>query len=315
LVGKIGRLSESTRAALRAAAVLGARVELPTLARVLGWELKAVDDAITEATVARLVDRGPGGDYGFVHNLVREALLSGMGAAVLSAHHQKIAEALDTADVAGDRLYLLAHHYLAGDHSNPARAIAVCVRAGQLAQAESADEDAYRYYRRADELRERTGLPPDPQLDDGLSEVCSRTGRHEEAESYVSRAMSRETNALRRAQLLRRRARVEAFRLENRRAMASLAAAFAEVDERLPTGRAAIAWSAVLWLVAGIIRATGLGRARADARARLQLLSQLFDDAVRVAYFDLRRATLLQAVVRQRYVSERIGPSAELARS
>ncbi|MCY1055517.1 ATP-binding protein [Nannocystis sp. SCPEA4] len=316
LLDRVARLSERTRDALRAAAVLGPDVEPSLLARVLARDPVGVGHALAEAAEARLLERRAGGGFSFVHNRVREVLLSGLDAAGLASYHQRVAEALDGVDVDGDGLHRLAHHYLAGDHSRPGRAIEVCLRAGRLAQAESADEDAYRYFVRAEELRARLGLPPDPRLDEGLSEVCSRTGRHDEAEVHVSRAMSQEKDPIRRAQLLRRRARVELFRLEHRRALASLAAAFAEVGAAMPTrSPLALALSAVMWLLAVLISATGVGRVSPDRRTRTLLLAQLYDDAVRVAYFDLRAATLLQAVVRQRFYSERIGPSSELARA
>ncbi|WAS92510.1 protein kinase domain-containing protein [Nannocystis punicea] len=316
LLTRVARLSERTRDALRAAAVLGPDVQPALLARVLARDPLGVSHALAEAAAARLLERGSHGDFSFVHNRVREVLLAGLDAAGLASYHQRVAEALDVADVDGDGLHRLAHHYLAGDHSRPGRAIEVCLRAGRLAQAESADEDAYRYFRRADELRARVGLPPDPRLDEGLSEVCSRTGRHDEADVHVSRAMSQEQDPLRRAQLLRRRARVELFRLEHQRALASLASAFAEVDAAMPSrGPLALALSAVMGLLAVLIAATGAGRASPRRRPRERLLAQLYDDAVRVAYFDIRPSTLLQAVIRQRYYSERLGPSAELARA
>ncbi|HEY8375893.1 MAG TPA: AAA family ATPase, partial [Nannocystis sp.] len=316
ILARVAGLSEPTREALRVAAVFGTRVELATLARVLGRDLGATSEALAEAVAARLVERGPHGDFGFVHNRVREVLLSGLDPQSLAAYHQRVAEALDGPDVSGDLLHRLAHHYLAGDHSRPERAIEVCLAAGRLAQSESADEDAYRYFRRADELRERAGLPPDLRLDEGLSEVCSRTGRHDACEAYVARAMARETDPLRRAQLLRRRARVELFRHEHRRALDSLAAAFAEIGERLPgPSPLDLLTSAVLWLCAALIARTGLGRAPARKRARTRVRAQLFDDVVRVAYFDIRPITLAQAVLRQRFYAERLGTSAELARA
>src|SRR5687768_8071764 len=106
--------------------------------------------------------------------------------------------------------------------------------------------------------------------------------------------MSQERDPLRRAQLLRRRARVELFRLEHERALASLAAAFAEVGESMPSrSPLALALSLVMALLAALIAATGLGRAGERRRPRALLLAQLYDDAVRVAYFDIRPATLL----------------------
>ena len=314
LATKIDRLSESTRATLRVAAAMGGRVEIPTLVQVLGGDLQVVDDAITEATLARLLERDVHGSYAFVHNQVRDALLSGLTPAALSAHHQRIAEVLDASGAAPGDLYRLAHHYLAGDHSKPARAVEVCLLAGQLAQAESADEDAYRFYLRADDLRERAGLPPDPRLDDGLGEVCSRTGRHGEAEHYVSRAMTRETDPLRRAELLRRRARAELHHRDLGRAQESLAAAFASVGEATPgPGLASLVVTALLWLAAGLIRATGVGRLGPSARPRALLLAQLYDDLTRLGEGAPRRGLPLQAAARQRFHAERLGPSGALA--
>ena len=87
--------------------------------------------ALLEAAGRGLSRARSAGEYAFLHDRIREALLEGADAPAL---HARIAAALSTAGHPDERVYEIAHHYLAAGRLAPSDlALDSCLTAGELA--------------------------------------------------------------------------------------------------------------------------------------------------------------------------------------
>jgi DNA-binding SARP family transcriptional activator len=160
---RLSRLSESTNAVLRAAAVLGREVRVDVLERIAGVEPNAVLDALDEAEGAGVVSEVPGchGRYAFTHALLRHALYDELSLTRRVRLHQRVGEALEAvhvADPAGPHLAELAHHYSQAAVAGLAgKAIEYGRRAAAHARARVAYEEAARLLAVAYEVAEDAG--------------------------------------------------------------------------------------------------------------------------------------------------------------
>jgi eukaryotic-like serine/threonine-protein kinase len=167
---RVDGLGADTRRLLVVAAALGDRFDVPTAAAVAGADPEAAAAALADAAGHRVVDPRGHGEYAFVHDRIREALLAPLAPTELRALHQRAAEHLDEVlhrvpeppgpgsgatlpaspheDAAAARVtraqaYALARHYARGEPAyTPQRALAAAVAAGRLAMADHSPAEA-----------------------------------------------------------------------------------------------------------------------------------------------------------------------------
>ena len=141
-------LGEQARKVLTAAAVIGRTFPIDVLQAVVDVSDDEVLDAIEEAERAQLVAPEASqrtAQYGFVHELIRATLVSGLSLPRRQRVHLKIADALEGLRAASlDRhVSALAHHlYQAGAAADSQRAAKFLALAGRRALAAGAFEDA-----------------------------------------------------------------------------------------------------------------------------------------------------------------------------
>ena len=126
LEARVDALPPMTRRVLRAAAAAGRRVEHGLLARAMGMDDEALDDALG-AAIDRHVLVTDGGAYVFRHALLHETVVASLLPGERSRVHRRLAEALTTEpSLANSRHGLagrIAHHWLeAGDAPHGRRA-------------------------------------------------------------------------------------------------------------------------------------------------------------------------------------------------
>lgn len=152
MVGKLGRLSESTRQVLADFACLGASVSTSVLARVGGQSAEAVDAALAEAAAQGIVYRR-GDGYAFVHDRIQEAAYALIAEAARAETHLRIGKRLDAGD--GDpalehNIFEIANQYnralqVIDDSGVRMRVVALNLRAGRRARASAAYGSALAY--------------------------------------------------------------------------------------------------------------------------------------------------------------------------
>ena len=165
---RLDRLSSNTRQVLSVAAVAGRYFDYGLVARCAG----DVVDALDEAERAHLVAPAAPRRFAFVHELVRQTLLTQLSSVRRSQLHLALADVLE--DMLGGHPSDLAHHLLAatplGDIQRTGRA---CLAAGDRALSALANAEAAEWY--------EAGLPFAPgalQIDllTGLGEARRRSG-------------------------------------------------------------------------------------------------------------------------------------------
>ena len=145
---RLDRLGEQARKVLTAAAVIGRTFPIDVLQAVVDVSDDEVLDAIEEAERAQLVAPEASqrtAQYGFVHELIRATLVSGLSMPRRQRVHLKIADALERLRAASlDRhVSALAHHlYQAGAAADSQRTAKFLALAGRRALAAGAFEDA-----------------------------------------------------------------------------------------------------------------------------------------------------------------------------
>jgi predicted ATPase len=145
---RLDRLGEQARKVLTAAAVIGRTFPIDVLQAVVDVTDDEVLDAVEEAERAQLVAPEASqrtAQYGFVHELIRATLVSGLSLPRRQRVHLKIADALERLRASSlDRhVSALAHHlYQAGAAADSQRAAKFLALAGRHALAAGAFEDA-----------------------------------------------------------------------------------------------------------------------------------------------------------------------------
>ncbi|HEV7807073.1 MAG TPA: AAA family ATPase [Solirubrobacteraceae bacterium] len=178
---RLAPMDAATQRALRSAAVIGGDFRLATLARVAGAATAEILERLEAPLRAGIVTAADGpGRYAFVHALVRDTLLSGIGAGERARLHLKAAEALEQlyADDLEPHLSEIAHHYLQSTEDGAQRAVWFAAGAAQRAIAQFGYDEAARLYGRAIEVA--ASLPADAlrawELHQGLGEALIRAG-------------------------------------------------------------------------------------------------------------------------------------------
>jgi class 3 adenylate cyclase/tetratricopeptide (TPR) repeat protein len=158
---RLARLSREANRVLRVAAVVGMEFEVPVLGEAEPLDEEDLISALEEAGDARLVVDAPGNRYRFAHSLVRHTLYEGLSAARRVQLHLRVGEAIETVHAGhlDEHMPALAHHWAraAAPRAETARGVSYAARAGDLAQAKLAHQEAVGYYRQALELMEVGG--------------------------------------------------------------------------------------------------------------------------------------------------------------
>jgi class 3 adenylate cyclase/tetratricopeptide (TPR) repeat protein len=192
LIGqRLDRLNEECHRALTAAAVVGRSFSFellealgdPSASSGQGVEADALLDAIDEAERAHLITSAPDGPeacFTFVHELIRQTLVSGLSPPRRQRLHLRVAEAMERLYLPAGRhgAHALEEHQAgaAADRQKTAHYLAL---AGERAMTATAYEEAAAHYERAIEALAMTGRPEEAercQLSLALGEAYRRAG-------------------------------------------------------------------------------------------------------------------------------------------
>ena len=150
VLGQLATLDQSTRSLIAVASVLGHEFVTSALASIADVDVSTALDAIAHAERAGVLRAlSFGTRYAFVHDLVREAIYSGLSAGERAAIHRRAAASM--ADHDDDfQVTARAHHALAAlPLGDIADAVALATAAGNRARDRLAFDEAARWYRQA----------------------------------------------------------------------------------------------------------------------------------------------------------------------
>ncbi len=161
---RLARLPEPAQQCLQIAAVAGDDFSLPVVAAAGSFDENVVMAALEQAVDARLVVETGAERFRFAHALVRTSVLSGQILARQSWAHRRVAEAIEAvhAEDLADHLTELARHYAAASSAGDGtKAVDYAHRAGDLAMARLAHDEAAECYSLATDLLTTTADPVD----------------------------------------------------------------------------------------------------------------------------------------------------------
>jgi tetratricopeptide (TPR) repeat protein len=182
---RVAALPAPAQAILGAAAVIGRVVSPVLLTAVADQPQSEVLATLSAACRARLLEEGER-TYQFAHDVIREVVEAGLGAALRLVLHRKVAEALENGSV-DPPLEPLAYHYARSDA--PERAILYLERAGDHAQAQHAHAAAEAYYRELVERLDELGRQLDgARVREKLGLVLRTVARYDEALAVLEQA-------------------------------------------------------------------------------------------------------------------------------
>jgi class 3 adenylate cyclase/tetratricopeptide (TPR) repeat protein len=203
--------SEACRKALTAAAVIGRVVPFDLLLRCAGLDEDALLDALDEAVAAHLVEdqsRDREARHAFVHEQIRQTLLSGLSLPRRQRLHLRVADALDALYGTHDEAHATeaAHHLYGAGAAAPAdRTLSALGRAGERALASVAFEDVLRYVDWAGEVDEEGA---DAAFAGLRARALRGLGRMDDALASLAQALERTPSSSEAEELLQQRARL-----------------------------------------------------------------------------------------------------------
>src|SRR4051812_6412346 len=185
---RLRRLSESTRAVLLVASVIGREFDYDVLAAVVPQSDDELVEALEEGVEARVLrEAGHVGRYAFTHTLVRATLYDSISQLRRARLHGRVGESLVRLR-GGDldpHLAMLAHHFAqAAPVERPDRAIDFALAAARRADRMLAWEEAAQHYRAALRARELSGA-----IDDHVrAELLLALGASEDRAGFAEEA-------------------------------------------------------------------------------------------------------------------------------
>ena len=152
---RLDRLSEGSRQALAAAAVIGRSFSFKLLESLCQFESDPLLEAIEEALGMGLIvssAEGPEAPFNFAHELVRQALLAGLSPPRRQRLHQRVASAIEktyASDLESHAAEIADHLIQAGADADRATVVHHLTVAGKRAMQAAAYEDALHHFEAA----------------------------------------------------------------------------------------------------------------------------------------------------------------------
>jgi diguanylate cyclase (GGDEF)-like protein len=313
---RLDTLRPSTRWLLSQAAVIGARFPPDLLATVTHWPIGDVHIALGEAELVRVIE-GLGPDrYGFLHEGVRETLLSGLDLVASRRCHEALARALeDGGDSRPETVFEIARHFALGEVvSDTERAYRANYRAGKLALAAQADEEALSFFQAADSIAEEYAIVVPSTFHADYGNALVRAQDIEGALKRYELALSVEKNGTERARVHEATARAYFAKGDGPRCLRHAEQGLWDLDRRMPRTSFAL-WISSLSRFAGALvlalTRVGFGRAGRSARDRLRLECRLLELAGYAAGQEHRSGSEIALAMRATLPANRLGHSRE----
>jgi eukaryotic-like serine/threonine-protein kinase len=320
VLSRVDGLGLDSRRVLATAAAIGMRFRVDRLAAVCAVDERRVLEVIRVATARHLVRPGETGEYVFVHDRIREALLADLDDVELRSLHQRIAEGLAALPADGpEHVYAVARHYSRGGiDRTPERVFHACCAAGQLALAEYSPQEALGFLELAAAAAARAGIDPDSRFHTTLGLAYLRAGRFGEASRRLGQALTIEPERYRRALLhgLIGEAHGSCYELDA--AVAAVHRALSELGRPLPTSPVLLVLSTLGRFAGGLLMKglrLGFGTVTGEQRERYQLECWLNGVASHAAAKARRRLLMSCVNLRAVHPSSRLGMSPEYVRS
>ncbi len=211
VLARLNGVRSSTRSILTWAAILGGQFSVDVLSEVCRYSQSDVEMALAEGAQNNLIEKNEIGLFQFVHDRVREALISDVKEDAKKDIHDKITQVLaeklkkqEEKGLVEDQLvYSLAHHSsLADGKKNSNLIFSSNYQAGRVACKNYANEEAYQYLNKAYEVSIASKVNCDSDFYNLLGQVCMLTFRLHDSVSFFEKALGKTTDRMMRAKIM-----------------------------------------------------------------------------------------------------------------
>lgn len=317
VISRIGFLGPEAKNIITTAAVIDHRFHADILQNACDYENNLVRQTLIEAVGVRILEPAEKNEFSFVHDRIREAMLSTLEPDDLAALHRRIAAALEnSAGEEKELIYSLArHYYLGGGGENPEATYKANFRAGLTAIQDYAYEQAHTFLQQAHEIATARGILPEAEFYQAAGEADSLTGRIGQAQIYFDKALTRTDSPGRRAAIRFSRAKIMLGQMDTDAARAELRKALAELGRRAQTtGVFQIAATMGQWLFHLLIDLCRSAQYPKDSEEyeTNRLLTHLYNYCGMTAYYEIDPLSFILNTLRARNTAQRLGPSREL---
>lgn len=313
VLSRLEHLSPGQRKVIETAAVIGSRFRGDLLAKVS--EATNIYPILAEGVRLKLLEKVKSAEpYRFVHEAVRESLLSGLPDSQRRQIHRQIASALEAEEVfaRAEHLWLACAGSLCPD------ACEASLAAGLLAMAQQAYPESYDFFSRSQQCRSELAAT-DPEFEENFGEAAYRTARFEEALSRLHTALTLYQDRVRRAAVYQKLVLVHMVEVDTEKAWPMVLGGLGELQRELCSGKASRL--AFLLLNAGRLVgvfqqspvAEGPGFSGEEQSEEFTVALRLYLLAVQICILDARVLELLEVLIRGLKAASRLGPSPALA--
>ena len=313
---RLEQLRPAVRWLLTEAAVIGPSFQADLLTAITRWPAGDVRMALAEATQTRVV--GPQGveRYSFLHEGVRDLLLTSLDEVAARRAHEMLAHALEeSGDTRPETVYEIATHYALGEVAgDPARAVDANHRAARLALAARADDDGLEFLATAQGIAEIYGVPVGSSFEADSADALFRAGKSRAALEHYQRALALERARPERARIELETARVFYAGSAGVPSLDHARRGLSELGRPLPSNRFVLAVTTLWWLLLGVLvglTRIGFGRLSGPKREAAALQCRLLETAGGAAELEHRSGLVLATGMRALYPANRLGYSRE----
>ncbi|MBW3596961.1 MAG: AAA family ATPase, partial [Planctomycetes bacterium] len=314
LTHRIELLPRAALDLLSAAAILGKEFDLDTAARLARQQPAGAIEAMEEARQRQLVWARPsGGQYVFVHDKVRTALVQRLTIEQRNTLHRSAALVLR--NEAPHRVSDLAYHFdAAGDSKN---ALPYALEAAETARAQNSLEIAEQQYLIAQRGADSADAATRFRIAEGLGDVLMLRGRYDAAAPLLERADALAEGRLARAQIGEKLAELAFKRGDKESAARGFEATLRRlgcfVPASLPLFAALLIWEAVVQTLHSVFPRWLVHRRRNAPSPEVRLQLRLFSRLTHGYWFTRGKVPTLWAHLRGMNLGERFPPTLELA--
>ena len=316
LLRRLELLAPTTLHLLSVGAVLGKEFDLGLAVELCQQEPAEAAAGLAEAGQRRIVwvDE-QAGRARFLHDKLREALLSRLDADQRRELHLMAAERIEALD--GARVFELAYHFDAA--GSGLRALPYAVQAAESARAQHSLDVAVAHYRMAQRSIPDGDAATHARVAEGLGDVLTLDGSYDEATAQLERALSVAATDFQRATLEGKLGDVAFKRGDQGSARDHLERAVRQLGRRLPTRTpglvVALMVEVVVQVAHSLLPRLFLARRRREGADREFLAIRTYSRLAYVYWFSAGKIPCAWAHLREMNLAERYPPSAELAQA
>ncbi len=315
---RLNSVKDETKDVLTWAAVIGGQFSVDFLAEVCPKSRSQIEMAVGEASQSNLIEKNEIGLSQFVHDRVREALLTDIGEGKKKEIHQKVAQVLNIkiknqnlkGFVDEQTVYSLAHHsYMGSSAAHHEIIYASNYQAGQVAFRNYANEEAYQFLNRAQEVAIDYKIVADAEFYNLIGHVCMLTFRLKDSIGFFEQALQKTAEQMQRAKIKCLIAQAKLAGWEVSDAWNSVNDALAEIGRPLPAGTfGKIVSTLGYWPALGVLGyLKNIFRLKTNSNPKKRLLVDILNAASEIAVFKhpiLLPVTSMRAVFHSTFLED-----------